>query len=466
MNLKLRFALLFTFFVAVILIISSGTIYFLYYNYREAEFFQRVKNEGLEFHNTVKNKAVLLELDSTLFRRLLRNSTVYDERIVIMDINGKVLHKLPDTLHFAIDHAALEKIKKQDEYVWYDADNYQHVGILLKGTGEILVSAGYDRPGLEKLYNLRIILIAVLTGALLFTAFISFVFVREAFMPLKRLSMQMKQTTFQNLSQRLPIGDSKDEISDIARNFNGMLERLNGAFDFQKSFVYHASHELRTPLATMLSETESALSKKLTVEEYDKVLFSLKEEQQELIELTNSLLLISQSDEMGYTQAWPLVRIDEVLYDAISYSKKMFRELSIDMVFGAMPDNAEDLVVRANESLLKSVFVNLVKNAFMYSIDQKVKITLEAAGDTILIHFDNTGTQLPADEKENIMSPFFRGGNALKTKGYGLGLAIVYRFISLHKGTVTYMPVSNDVNRFTITLNKAAAQKEHKKTNP
>ena len=53
------------------------------------------------------------------------------------------------------------------------------------------------------------------------------------------------------------------------------------------------------------------------------------------------------------------------------------------------------------------------------------------------------------------MTPFFRGGNAAKTKGYGLGLAIVQRFISIHKGTVTYTPIANDVNRFTITLNKA-----------
>jgi signal transduction histidine kinase len=146
------------------------------------------------------------------------------------------------------------------------------------------------------------------------------------------------------------------------------------------------------------------------------------------------------------------VRIDEVLYDTISHAKKMFPRMTIDLAFGVMPDNPEDLVIKGNESLLRSVFVNLVKNAYMYSIDQKVSIVLESAGETILVHFDNTGTQLPADEKENIMNPFFRGGNALKTKGYGLGLSIVYRFISIHRGTITYTPIGNNVNRFTITL--------------
>jgi K+-sensing histidine kinase KdpD len=72
------------------------------------------------------------------------------------------------------------------------------------------------------------------------------------------------------------------------------------------------------------------------------------------------------------------------------------------------------------------------------------------------VHIDNIGTQLPADEKDRIMVPFFRGGNALKTKGYGLGLSIVSRFISIHKGSVTYTPISNDMNRFTVSLTKAS----------
>ncbi|MDE3254132.1 MAG: sensor histidine kinase, partial [Bacteroidota bacterium] len=141
--------------------------------------------------------------------------------------------------------------------------------------------------------------------------------------------------------------------------------------------------------------------------------------------------------------------------EAIGISKRMFPELTVNMSFGTLPENDDDFLIRGNESLLKSVFINLIKNAFLYSINQKVEITLESDGQTIFVHFDNAGTQLTADEKENILTPFFRGGNAVKTKGYGLGLAIVFRFITIHKGTITYTPIANDVNRFSITLNKA-----------
>lgn len=457
MNLKLRFALLLTLFVALILAVSSFTIYILNYNLREVDFYRRVKTEALQFHNlSLLNKGASgPSFDQ--YSNLLRKSTVYDERVVIMDTCGRVSQKMPDTLHFTLSPKILNSIRTQKEYNWYSDDGYQNVGLLIEDTPQILVSSGYDKSGYNKLAKLKMILIIVFIGGVLITAFLAFFFVQQAFKPLTKLSMQMNMTNSQNLAQRIPVSDTRDEINDIARNFNGMLERLGRAFEFQKSFVYHASHELRTPLATMLSQTELALQKTPSEEGYKSILLSLQEDQQGLIELTNSLLAISQADQIEQQQNWPLLRIDEVLYESISSCKRMLPQVTINMSFGSIPETDDDFMIRGNDSLLKSVFSNLIKNANNYSIDHKVDITLESDGDTIFIHFDNTGTQLPADEKENIMIPFFRGGNAMKTKGYGLGLSIVYRFITIHKGTITYTPIANDVNRFTITLYKAGS---------
>lgn len=343
-----------------------------------------------------------------------------------------------------------------------DKQNYQQVAMYLPETSSYVFVSGYDRYGFVRLGLVRLILLVVFLGSLILAGLISFFFVRQAVKPLKNLGIQMKKTTVQNLTERVPETSVKDEINDIARNFNTMLERLSKSFEFQKNFVYHASHELRTPLAIMLSETESALNKALSPGEYKETLLSLKEEQQELIELTNSLLLISQFEQLEFMQDWPRLRIDELIYETVSNCKKMFPNLVIDIVFANVPDNDndDDFVIRGNESLLKSAFTNLIKNAYTYSVDQKVHITIDAAGESISVHLDNIGTQLPADEKESIMIPFFRGGNALTIKGYGLGLSLVYRFIAIHKGTVSYAAIANDVNRFTVTLNKASVQNQ------
>jgi len=456
MNLKLRFALLFTFFVAVILLISCITIYLLFSKSREEDYYRRSIKEGVDMYNIYTEVTKKQGTATYKFIRTIHDKAVFDERLFIMDSSGSVVFRFPDTIPYPPLTIPLNKLREVKEYRSMDnSNNEERVAIYLPGFNAYVFVSGFDRVGFTRLKNLRFILIIVFFASLVLSAFVSFLFVREVVRPLKDLALQMGKTTVQNLTERVDETGAKDEISIIAKNFNAMLERLSKAFEFQKSFVYHASHELRTPLATMLSQTESALNKKMTEAEYKETLVSLKEEQQEMVELTNSLLLISQFEHMGYVEDWPRLRIDEVIYETVSISKKIFPDLEVNITFASLPEDDDDFVIKGNETLLKSAFSNLIKNAYTYSIDQKVNITLNADGKTIFIHIDNAGTQLPADEKESIMVPFFRGGNALTTKGYGLGLSMVYRFISIHKGTVTYSPVSNDMNRFTVTLNKA-----------
>lgn len=454
MKFKTRFALLFTFFVGLILLLACVTTYILFSEAREDDYFKRVSKEGLEVH---KIFADIQQDDPRVAYRLIKDihdKALYYEQVFIQDSTGKTIFSFPDTLKVPPLPLSLEELKNGAEFRTYDNKHAQLVAMYVPETQSYVVVSGFDRQGLARLSMLRIILVIVFFGGLILSTFISLIFVRQAVKPLNELSKQMKKTTVQNLTERVDERETDDEVNEIARSYNAMLERLTKSFDFQKNFVYHASHELRTPLATMLSETEASLNRELGRDEYRKVLRSLKEEQQEMIELTNSLLLISQFEQMGYVSDWPQLRIDELIYETVSHSKKMFPDLQISISFASLPENDNDFTIPGNETLLKSAFSNLVKNAYTYSVDQKVLITLDADPDAIFVHLDNAGTQLPSDEKENIMIPFFRGGNALTTKGYGLGLSIVYRFIAIHKGTITYTPIANDINRFTVTLPK------------
>lgn len=457
MNLKLRFALLFTFFVAIILFLSCITIYFLFSNSREEDYFQHVSKEGQEVYNIFNDVKRKDPIEAYRLINEVHDKSLYYEALYILDSTGNVIFQFPDTLHTFSIFVPFAKLRDGKLYRFVDNNHNQRTAMYMPDTKSYVFVSGYDYQGFQKLKNLQIILVFVFLGAILLSAVISFVFVKEAVRPLKELGEQMQKTSVQNLTERVKATEAKDEINEIVRNFNAMLERLSKAFEFQKSFVYHASHELRTPLATMLSETESALHKPLAGAEYEDVLLSLKEEQQEMIELTNSLLLISQYEYIGYGEEWPRIRIDEVLYEAISTSKKSFPDLVVNISFATLPEADDEFILRGNETLLKAAFSNLIKNAYTYSPDQKVDITLDTEGDTILIHLDNKGAQLPENDTENIMVPFFRGGNALKTKGYGLGLSIVYRFIAVHKGSINYTPVADDTIRFTVTLIKASA---------
>ncbi|WP_218331152.1 HAMP domain-containing sensor histidine kinase [Hydrotalea lipotrueae] len=454
MSLRLRFALLFTIFVAIVLLISSVTIYILYFNYRQADFYELVKSEGLEFYDFVTKIATPKNKISSKNVQMLHETILWDETLLLIDSTGKVIDKIPDTLSYSIKPAFLNHIKKIGEHRYLD-NQRQYVAMYIPQTHHYIIASGVDVVGMNKLADLRIILTMVFLGGLLITALFSFFFVNGTLKPLRLLSTQMKYTTEQNLNKRLPERKTHDELWQIAQNFNEMLSRLNKAFENQKSFVHHASHELRTPMASMLSQTESALNKKLTEQEYVLVLQSLKEDELNLIELTNALLLLSQYEKMNESTQWPKIRIDELIYETMANVQKMIPDDTVLFQFSSLPDDEEDIMVQGNDALLKVAMINLIKNGINYSNDRKVLITIVPEKSVMKIQFENSGTVLTEAESNNMMVPFFRGANVQKVKGYGLGLSIVQRILQLHQGSLLYTAVNNSINRFTIVLPKA-----------
>lgn len=456
MNLKLRFALLLTFFVAIILIISSTAIFILDSGYRREDFFQRLKKDGLEFHDIVAEVKTPSEAAIIMLKKALHSNTSYDAKLAVYDSLGQILNKLPDTIHQLMDNGMMRKIKNMKEWR-VENEKVQQVWLYIPETHYYVLSSGYDLPGLSKLNNLKIILASVCIGALLLTSVFSFAYVGEAVKPLTALSNQMIFISEQNLTEKVSEDGRYQEINEIARNFNEMLERLHKAFAVQKNFVQQASHELRTPMASMLAQTELALRKNLKEEEYREVLLSLKEDEQHLIELTNSLLLLSQCGQLDFQSNWPWLRIDELLYESISNMKKIYPDIAVMVFFVKQPESDQDCMVSGNDSLLKSVFANLLKNAYNYSFDKKINIGIDIHYHHVEVHFDNRGIHLMPEEAEKIMGPFFRGENAVMTKGFGLGLSIVQRILTVHHGTITYTALYDDTNRFTVSLPKAEA---------
>ncbi|MCX6205582.1 MAG: ATP-binding protein [Bacteroidetes bacterium] len=456
MSIKSRFAFIFSGFVAIMLAVSSISIFVLYSNFRESEFYSRVKSEGVIFHDYVfqikdPKQAAMAKILSSV-----STNSVYDEKLTVLDSSGTVINKLPETLNLHFDKALLNEIRNKRE-IRFEIEKYQSVGMYNPQSKLYTIASGYDISGYRKLKNLEIILVLVFLIGMIMTAFFSFFFVRQAFRPLLVLNKQIKKTTILNLKERLLVPDKFPEINQIADSYNAMLERLGKAFDFQKSFVQHASHELRTPLAIMLSQTESAINKKLSETDVQNLLASLKEDQQGMIDLTNSLLLLSQYELLGYQKEWPNIRVDEAVVEAGSQVMQMFTDAIVNIGFNEIPESDESLFVVGNESLLKSVFINLIKNAYLYASDKRIDVTIGTSNGKVSVQVVNNGPILSEEDASQVMQPFYRGKNALNTntKGFGLGLSIVTRILFAHHGMVAYDAPSPNSNRFTVVLPQA-----------
>lgn len=457
MRVRIKFVLILTLVVSIILIGSIFLIYTLFAHTRKQEFERRLwahaYSEYLSHYDLKEtNKAVLNKLEN-----YLPGYPLYLQKILI-DSSFHVISRTPGNSIYSVDTAMLLALKDQKE-TYFSDEQHQGVGLYLENNGHqcYSIAIGYDKYGIGRLANLRMIMIFVAFGGVIVIGLFALIYVVVATRPLVNLSSQMRRISETNLTQRVKIGRGNvrnNEIVQIASNFNDMLNRLEKAFAMQKNFVHHASHDLRTPLATMLSQTESALKKDLTPAEAKRVLESLKEDQLGMIELTNSLLLLSQYENLHFSHNWPMIRVDEIVYDSILAAKKLLPDLTISFNYTEPPEDENVLAIKGNETLLRSAFMNLMKNAYKYSDNKSINIILDIHPGAVLVHFENTGKIINEADREKIFLPFFRSEHSKKVKGFGLGLSIVKRIAEIHNCNITYKATNENTNCFTMRFEK------------
>jgi signal transduction histidine kinase len=165
-------------------------------------------------------------------------------------------------------------------------------------------------------------------------------------------------------------------------------------------------------------------------------------------QLTKSLLEIAKAGSHGSIELNDL-RIDELLLKVISDVKRINNKYAVEMEFLNLPINEKQCMLFGNFDLLYSAFKNIIENGCKYSPDKISFVKVSFAEKDILIEVINVGEIIAEQEIEQIFQPFFRGGNAEDKKGFGLGLPLAKRIISLHKGEVS---VISDNGRTTFLI--------------
>ncbi len=453
MNLRIRFAFWFAAFVAIVLSVTFTLIYAQSAEFREAEFFERLEQKA---RTTQRMWFDVQEIDSALLKIIDRNTltSLFSERVLMFDKDNRLIYSSIDDDSVRIDFDLLQKIRQEKEINYTDLNtNYETTGLVIEVNGHenVVMASAHDLYGFRKLANLFNILVFTWVMGLGLSVLFAYFYVRNIIgRPLGNLTNQIAKIVEHDLTTRIEVPVNQNELSILAKNFNDLLERLEQAFEAQHSFVQYASHELRTPLANMLSETENTLSKDRSPELYRQTLNSLREEQSRLVEMTNSLLLLSRYKTARLSDSTPLIRIDEVLYNTMEDLKVSIPEYKIVLGFAGIPENDTDLLVQGNEALLRTTFRNLLENACRYSFNQDAQILIKSSRGQLEVYFDNHGPTLSEVESNRLFTPFFRGENAAGKRGYGLGLVIAQRILGIHGARIEYQNPGPNQNRFVV----------------
>ncbi len=258
-----------------------------------------------------------------------------------------------------------------------------------------------------------------------------FVLVRRALDPVERIAVKAEEISQHNLSERLPVVHTADELERLSVSLNHMIGRLQEAIDGSKQFVADASHELRTPLTVMRGELESLAQDRRLARETRETLGSVLEEVERLAEIVESLFALSRLDAGEASAQWR--RFD--LAELAATTAEQMSLLATDKNVSVACDSAAGVMVEGDPARLKQVVVNLLDNAIKYTPGGgRVRLSVRREQGHAVLEVADDGIGIPAEALPHVFKRFFRvdGSRSREQGGAGLGLAIVKSICSAH----------------------------------
>ena len=436
MKIRNRLTLNFTITVAIIFFIVLSSIYYFASLYRKIDFYEHVKERAFVA------ATIYLEADEMAKQayekfKLKYRETLPDEIIQVYDKNNKHAFISANNAVTFPDNK-IDEIRKEKE-LSYTIGDRQVVGIYYNDNqGDfVIIASAVDESGYDKVRNLGFIIILAYLLSLVIIFFTGRFLSKKALEPINEVVNKVRKITASNLHLRVPEGNGTDEIATLAITFNNMLERLELAFEMQKTFVSNSSHELRTPLTSIIGNIEVVLSKARTTEEYKTTLTNILAEALQIDEITTDLLSLAEIEMNSTNIPKEEIRLDELIWDVKEEFKKHQPNGSeIEVNFFHMPKDSTSLVFNANRHLLVGALLNIVKNAAKFSNNHPVSISLTCTDEFNIVNIEDKGIGIHEDDLRQIFVPFYRASNAREFQGHGLGLSLAEKVFKMYGASV------------------------------
>ena len=454
MSLKRKIAFSLSIAFSLIFGIMMFVIYVSFNDFRRDEFKLRFQKR-LVFTVNFIEKANDFEREAPLFFDENSDNVLLNENIIILNAEKELVYSTLKDKKVTWDNNLLESLDK--EKTIYNEHSEPEIYAALrniKGENYYILTSAQDVTGESKLAFLGYTLIFSYIISVLLIWFFSYYLVSKFLQPLEVLKNQISDTSVHRLTTDIILKNSNDEIGVLAKSFNLMTSRVDDVFQSQKDFNSSAAHEMRTPLTRMAFQLENLIQLENHSPKTKTTLQQMLQDVYQLSDLTKSLLLLSKFDKEGIATVYEEVRIDEVVFDAFESVHRNFPEFKMDFQIDEESIDDSVLTVKGVKSLLEITFINLFKNAALYSDNQEVDISIKETDFRITVNVFSIGSTIPIEEREKLFEAFMRGSNSQNKAGSGLGLRIVKRILEYHKAEISYTSLSDKENLFTVIFNK------------
>jgi two-component system heavy metal sensor histidine kinase CusS len=327
------------------------------------------------------------------------------------------------------------------------------LGIARISPAEVLIAVNIDHE-LEFMAEFgRILWLSIAAGVLL-TAVLAWTAARRGLEPIRRIAALARGISASRLGERLSHEAVPPELSDLVSALNSMLARLENSFRRLSDFSSDLAHELRTPVGNLVTETEVALSRTRSADEYREVLYSNLEEYNRLSRMIGDMLFLAKADHGLIVPRQETVDLAAETQGLFAFYEALAEEKEVGLALeGAGTIPGDRLMIRRALS-------NLLSNALRYTAPGNsvtVRIVQLDSGETQLA-IENPGEDIPPEHLPRLFDRFYRldASRQKTSEGTGLGLPITRSIIEAHHGTISAFSAGGTI-RFEIRFPAAAA---------
>jgi two-component system heavy metal sensor histidine kinase CusS len=293
-----------------------------------------------------------------------------------------------------------------------------------------------------------------IAASIALTALLGWIAARRGLVPVREMADVAHGISASRLGDRLPPESVPTELVDMALAFNDMLARLESSFQRLSDFSSDLAHELRTPISNLMTQTQVAISKARSADQYREVLYSNLEEYERLARMIADMLFLAKADNGLIVPNSEMVDLAAEARELFGFYEAFAEEQGVSLVL------AGGGVVRGDRLMLRRALSNLLSNAIRHTPrDGTVKVLIDqrTTGE-IQLSVDNLGEDIEPEHLPRLFDRFYRVDPSRQkaSDGAGLGLAITKSIVDAHKGTIQAFS-SNGSTRFAITFPAAGA---------
>lgn len=448
MKLRTKIQLFSSLFMLVLILLVNTSIYFLFYKTAaDSELDQLTVQADALTEALAKRSDITNEEARDLIQAYLPTNGM----IRVIQEDGSIIMKPVRAKEYTLSLSEADYTTVESNKI-VSGQNGMDIAVITKpviwNTGEIVTIQISDHLVQLEETMTTLFYVLVIAGAIMLVPMVIAGAVLSRFLlnPIQKLIQTMKDNTKHAKWEKINLENrSRDELYEMEKTFNEMIDYLRDNFEKQEIFVSNASHELKTPIQIVKSyaqllERRGDENPELLKESIE----AIDSEADRMKKLVEQMLLLAKNKQSAEMKRVDLGALSETTITTFqrAYSRELYFQ-----------KNAEDSIVHGNEDQLEQVIYILIENAIKYSSD-KINVSLSKINNDVFFQVRDYGDGIPEAEQERIFDRFYRVDKARSrdTGGSGLGLAIANIITEEHSGELSVSSKPGEGSTFTLRL--------------